>query len=268
MSQYPVPPPSYGAQESTPLVDTSHRSESEPLLGGSGSISDQPDTGDVPDDFKYGTTVSDCAPQIRKAFIRKVYTILLSQIIVTVLIAGFLSQSEPTVEWVKDHIWAFFVPLAGTLVNLGLLYWRRHTHPWNFVLLSTFTLLEAFTLGIAASFYDTNVLLRALAITAAVFMALSLFTLQTKYEFSGMGPFLFAALIVLVSTSVVHLLVAPFNATLDIVWTVTSCLVFSAFVVYDTYQISARLSPDEFIMGAISLYLDIINLFLRIVRLA
>lgn len=59
-----------------------------------------------------------------------------------------------------------------------------------------------------------------------------------------------------VSTSVVHLLVAPFNATLDIVWTVTGCLVFSAFVVYDTYQISARLSPDEFIMGAISLYLE------------
>jgi len=36
--------------------------------------------------------------------------------------------------------------------------------------------------------------------------------------------------------------------------------------VYDTYIITKRLSPDEYIMGAISLYLDFINLFLSILR--
>ena len=44
--------------------------------------------------------------------------------------------------------WALYVPLFGTLINLGLLYWKRHSHPINFVLLSTFTLMEAFTLGV------------------------------------------------------------------------------------------------------------------------
>ena len=41
-----------------------------------GAIYDQPAFGDLPDDFKYGTTVSESAPEIRRAFVRKVFTIL------------------------------------------------------------------------------------------------------------------------------------------------------------------------------------------------
>ncbi len=59
-------------------------------------------------------------------------------------------------------IWAFYVPLFGTMINLGLLYWKRHSHPVNFVLLGTFTLLEAFTLGVVMAFYDNVIILQAL----------------------------------------------------------------------------------------------------------
>lgn len=61
-------------------------------------------------------------------------------------------------------IWAFYVPLFGTLINLGLLYWKRHSHPLNFVLLSTFTLMEAFTLGITVAFFDNVVVMQALCV--------------------------------------------------------------------------------------------------------
>ncbi|KAF7325579.1 hypothetical protein MKEN_00407500 [Mycena kentingensis (nom. inval.)] len=164
MSAYPVPPPSYTrpSDEETPLVDVDapRSAESEPLLAGNAHV--DVDDSDVPDDFKYGTTVSDSAPQIRKAFIRKVYSILLLQILTTTIIAGVLSQTAPAVEWVLnqcvsirpsldayvlltrdlDSLWAFFVPLIGTLVNLILLQWKRHSHPLNLVLLSSFTILE------------------------------------------------------------------------------------------------------------------------------
>jgi hypothetical protein len=58
--------------------------------------------------------------------------------------------------------WAFYLPLFGTLINLGVLYWKRHSHPLNMVLLSTFTLMEAFTLGVVIAFYDTIIVLQAL----------------------------------------------------------------------------------------------------------
>jgi FtsH-binding integral membrane protein len=50
----------------------------------------------------------------------------------------------------------------------------------NFVLLGTFTLMEAFTLGVAVAFYETTLVLQALLITVGVFLGLTLFTFQSK----------------------------------------------------------------------------------------
>ena len=51
-------------------------------------------------------------------------------------------------------------------------------------------------------------------------------------------------------------IVFPFNQTMDLIYAIIGTLLFSGYIVYDTYIISNRLSPDEFIMGAISLYLE------------
>ena len=59
----------------------------------------------------------------------------------------------------------------------------------------------------------------------------------------------------------------PFSSTLNLIFAIGGTLLFRGYVVYDTYLINNRLSPDEYIMGAISLYLDFINLFLNILRL-
>ncbi len=51
-------------------------------------------------------------------------------------------------------------------------------------------------------------------------------------------------------------IIIPFNQTMDLIYAIGGCLLFSGYIVYDTYLINAKLSPDEFIMGAISLYLE------------
>ena len=48
----------------------------------------------------------------------------------------------------------------------------------------------------------------------------------------------------------------PFGSTMDLIYAIGGTLIFSGYIVYDTYMINRRLSPDEFIMGAISLYLE------------
>ncbi|KAF6763152.1 glutamate binding protein [Ephemerocybe angulata] len=267
MSNYPVPPPAYANPKRDHNYHSTDNQDTEPLLAGSSSgIYNQPEAGDLPDDFKYGVSVSESAPSIRQAFIRKVYTILLVQIFSTSVVGGIISHSPEALSWVQSHSWAFYVPLLGTLVVLGLLFWKRHSHPWNFVLLSVFTLMEAYSLGVVVAFYNDTVVLQALLITLGVFIGLTLFTFQSKYDFSGMGPFLFATLIALVMTGFVSVFL-PFNRTFDLIYATIGCLLFSGYIVYDTYMINKRLSPDEYIMGAISLYLDFINLFLNILRL-
>jgi len=271
MSNFPVPPPSYEAPAQSKGYSATDEA-AQPLLSNSprpgpsaGAIYDQPDD-DIPDDFKYGVSVSESSPEIRHAFVRKIYSILFCQILATCIIGGSLSQSTSAIYWVQTHTWAFYVPLFGTLVNLGLLYWKRHSHPTNFLLLSTFTVLEAFTLGVVMAFYDNVVILQALLITLGVFIGLTLFTFQSKYDFSGLGPWLFGALVAMLMTGLVGLVI-PFGQTMDLLYAIGGCLLFSGYIVYDTYMISNKLSPDEFILGAISLYLDFINLFINILRL-
>ncbi|KAJ8696147.1 hypothetical protein PTI98_006035 [Pleurotus ostreatus] len=56
--------------------------------------------------------------------------------------------------------WSLYVPLFGAMVNLGLFFWKHNTHPWNLVVLSTFTLLEAPILGGVVAFDDNKIMAR------------------------------------------------------------------------------------------------------------
>ncbi|KAI0755911.1 hypothetical protein BC629DRAFT_1553351 [Irpex lacteus] len=117
-TNYTQPPPSYTGPKNNSGRDEAEQPLLSPAPGpSSGAYYDQPELGDIPDDFKYGTSVYDSAPEIRNAFVRK---------LATCIVAGGLSQSESAIFWVQTH------------------------HPLNLVLLSTFTLMEAFTLGVMA----------------------------------------------------------------------------------------------------------------------
>ena len=171
-----------------------------------------------------------------------------------------------------------------------MLYWKRHNHPLNIGLLSLFTVLEAFTLGVVTAFYDNVIVMQALLITTGVFLGLTLFTLQSKVSFSpavlrsgsdvrllsmtsqdsGHGCSVVLLLYVCTYHPVMHCyanqplsvmtglvgVFLPFSRTMDLVFAIGGTLLFSGYVVYDTYVINSRLSPDEYIMGAISLYLE------------
>lgn len=74
-----------------------------------------------------------------------------------------------------------------------------------------------------------------------------------------MAPFLFGGLMALIATGFVGIFI-PFNSTIDLIYASGGCLIFSGYVIFDTFLINKKLSPDEYIMGAISLYLDFLNL--------
>ncbi|KAG9017500.1 hypothetical protein FRB90_001093 [Tulasnella sp. 427] len=260
-------PPAYQPGKANNVRDEIEATQ--PLLGQSsrsgGGVYDQPEFGEIPDDFKYGTSVYESAPEIRQAFIRKVYTILFVQLLATCIVGGLMKYLDASV-WIQTNIWSFYTAMVGSFVTLGLLWWKRHSHPTNLVLLSAFTLCEAFTVGLIVGFYDQIVVLQALIITMGIFLGLTLWTMQSKYDFSGMGTFLFGGLLVLCLTGLVGIFI-PFSKTSDLVYAIGGTLLFSGYIVYDTFLIMKKLSPDESIIAAISLYLDLINLFLSILRL-
>jgi len=86
-----------------------------------------------------------------------------------------------------------------------------------------------------------------------------------QYDFSSFGPFLFAGIMGLLTTSLVQIFL-PFNSTVDLAIAGFSVILFSGFILYDTQQIQKRMSPDDHIVAALNLYVDVIQLFLSVLR--
>lgn len=275
-SDYPIPPPSYSGQQSKPadqepLLRSSHDGIDKRQDGAAwgpsslgNSWSDQPQAGEIPEDFLIGVTVSQSSVEIRMAFIRKVYSILFLQIAATTVVASFM-RLDSARALLLAHSWLIFVPLVGAIISMLALFAKRHSSPTNLILLGLFTVLEAIGLGAAVAFVNTVIILQALVLTALVFVGLTLYTLQTKRDFSGMGPYLGTALMVMIFSSFLTIFF-PLSRTLDAVYAGFGTLIFSAYIVFDTQMICKHLSPDDWVVACVSLYLDGVNLFINIVR--
>ena len=110
-------------------------------------------------------------------------------------------------------------------------------------------------------------------ITAASFGALSLYGYSTKRDLSAMGSFLVMGLFGLIIASIVNIFFA--SSALQFAISVIGVLIFAGLTAYDTQRIKEMyFEGDGFeaagrkaIMGALTLYLDFINLFLMLLRL-
>ncbi|CAG8560137.1 24689_t:CDS:2 [Racocetra persica] len=204
---YPGPPPAYST------VGTSR----EPFIGR------EWETDDVPEDFKYGVSVSECDVSVRMAFVRKVYSILLAQIGLTTIMSVIFITNKTIQFWVQTNVWLLIVSMVATFILLLLLMWKRRSYPTNYALLTAFTLAESYSIG-------------------------------------TMG------LWVVIIAGIIGIFV-PFNSTWDLVFAAGTAVLFSGFIIYDTFTIMKRLSPEEYVIAYVELYMDFINLFIAILRI-
>merc|ERR1719174_2743987 len=115
--------------------------------------------------------------------------------------------------------------------------------PLNYVLLTLFTLAESVLVGFICIEYTQESVVIALSITALVVLCLTIFACQTKYDFTGMGPYLFCGLMVLMGFSFCIMLVGMFHPsgaafqTARLIYAALGALLFSVYIVYDTQLI-------------------------------
>ncbi|XP_076331438.1 protein lifeguard 1-like [Tachypleus tridentatus] len=211
---------------------------------------------------------------IRMGFIRKVYGILMVQLAVTV---GFICLFifEPKVNWVA------LVLVFIMMIVLVCCDKVRRTFPVNLICLMVFTLLESFLLGTTASYYRHDEVMMAAGICTFVCLGLTLFAFQTKWDFTMLGGMLFVALLVLMCFGFICIFIP--GRVVNVVYASLGALVFSVkYAVLCTHQLfwlagliciclrypnDARgkhrysLSPEEYIMAALNIYVDIVLLF-------
>ncbi|CAL4060987.1 unnamed protein product [Meganyctiphanes norvegica] len=257
--QYMVPPPPqpYNASNGG-LIQSGQPPQTDPF----------PKDTEMPGQF--GASFGDKA--IRHAFIRKVYLILMCQLLITLGFVSLFTFHEGISLWVRRNQWAYWTSYAAFIVTYMTLVCCksvRRKWPGNFIMLGAFTLALSYMTGTIASFYDTKIVVMTVGITAAICFLLTLFASQTKYDFTGCGVYLFVILMILFIFGII----AIFTRS-EIMFTIYSAgiaLVFSMYLVFDTQMIVGgrkhEISPEEHIFGAIMLYLDVINIFLALLSL-
>ena len=147
----------------------------------------------------------------------------------------------------------------------------RRRAPMNFIFLFIFTIAESFLLSVMSVQFETSTVLSAAGITVGICLALTLFSLQTKIDFTGMGTYLFVAVIVFMLAGFI-MMFFPQTRDVRMIYSSIGALLFSAYLVYDTQIMlggkhKVAISPEEYIFAALNLYLDIIQIFMYILSI-
>ncbi|KAK6379915.1 uncharacterized protein PV06_00209 [Exophiala oligosperma] len=232
--------------------------------GGYGTPREEDDN--VPDDFKFGGSVYEATLDIRMAFVRKVYSILTVQIFMTMALSCVSFFSSGYRNWIQSNSWMMWVSLFGAIGFMLLTYWKRKSYPQNMIFLSGFTALEAYSISVITSFYESRIVIQALIMTLGVFVFLTMFACQTKYDFTSWIPYLFGALWLMIIFGFMAAFF-PRNSTTELIYGGVAALIFSGYILVDTQLVMRHYHVDEYIAASISLYLDILNLFLAILRI-
>ena len=178
----------------------------------------------------------------------------------------------------------FQVSPRGAVVGLNGLGWVAILAPLGLLLLTSFkgatmsvgavqavywavTALMGVSLSLLLFRYTGASVARTFFVTAASFGALSLYGYTTKRDLSAMGKFLFMGLIGLILASLVNMFFP--SGTMSFIISAAGVLIFSGLIAYDTQRIKEQYSEaygtemaeKVAIFGALSLYLDFVNLF-------
>jgi len=200
------------------------------------------------------------------SFIRKVYSILTVQLLLTTALSSASFFSPAYKRWIQTNSWMMWVSIFGAIAFLLLTFWKRKSYPTNLVFLTAFTALEAYSISLVTSFYNSKIVIQALIITLGIFVGLTLFACQSKYDFTSWMPYLFGALWIMIIFGFIYAFF-PHSKTIELIYGVAGALIFSGYILVDTQLIMRHYHVEEEIAASISLYLDIINLFLAILRI-
>jgi modulator of FtsH protease len=165
----------------------------------------------------------------------------------------------------------FWVALVGGLIIILALRAARDVAPLNLILLIIFATLEGIVLGQVLELYVSAglslIVFQAAAATAVAALTAGAVGYSTKRDLSNLGGFLLGALVIVIVASLVGVFIrAP------VLWTVisaVSAILFTAFLVYDLNRVARVQGATEgqAIMLAVSVYLDIYNLFFDLLTL-
>ncbi|CAA6667205.1 unnamed protein product [Spirodela intermedia] len=203
------------------------------------------------------------SPDLRWAFIRKVYSILSIQLLLTAVVSAVVVSVHPI-----SH---FFVSSGlGLAVYIVIVFLTFIPPPVNLFLLAIFTVAISIAVGLTCAFtkgkegdprschFDFC--------GGGEPHSLHILGARRGQDFSFLGPFLFGALLVLIVFGFIQIFF-PLGKISTMIYGAVAAILFCGYIIYDTDNLIKRHTYDEYILASVALYLDVVNLFLYLLTI-
>ena len=213
--------------------------------------------------------------QIRKGFIKKVFGIVFSQLIFTIFFI-LVFQTTTAKKFVMKHENFFVVSVLSSMITFIISYFillcnRKLSRkvPYNYIFLFIITLCETNVCATIAMAYSPQVVLVSLALTAVSVFAIISYAFTAKIDFSNFRMILSVLFGQLFMVGILCLFMR--SEALRIIYCMMGTLLIGMYLVYDVQLISGKVGlayeVDDYIFAAVELYVDIIRLFIEILRI-
>ena len=137
------------------------------------------------------------------------------------------------------------------------------------ILFCLYSFITGLTFSSIFVLYSLTSILMVFGITSVLFLIFALIGHYTKMDLTKLGTYLFMGLIGIIICSIINMFTA--SSSFDLIITIVALIIFIAYIAYDVQIIKKRLNfmneDNLAIYGALQLYIDFINLFLRLLRL-
>jgi FtsH-binding integral membrane protein len=223
---------------------------------------------------EWNTSYNRTAEQVivrQNTLVRQVYAWMGAGLAITAFMALITLSSPVVIKAITGNRLLFFGLVIGELALVFTLSGaiNRLSASVATLLFVAYSALNGVTLSIVALVYTANSIASTFVITAGMFGAMSIYGYLTKRDLTSWGSFLFMGLIGVVIASVVNIFVG--SSTVSWVLSGIGVIVFTGLTAYDTWKIKEMAAygtegRKPAILGALTLYLDFINLFLMLLR--
>ncbi|KAI3680823.1 hypothetical protein L6452_35599 [Arctium lappa] len=210
-------------------------------------------------------------PQLRWGFIRKVYSILTLQLLLTIIVASIVVVTPRINQFfhTRNGFIVYIIIAIFTLIIGLVMQCVVERHPVNMIMLGLFTIGFSIMVGVSCVFSNGKIILEASILTTVLVVSLTLFTFwaaKQGYDFNFLGPFLFITLVLVLLFSMIQIFF-PMGSLVRMIISFVIALIYCGFIIYDTDNMIKRCSYDQYIMAAAMLYIDMIQLFVTLLNI-
>ncbi|HZH32673.1 MAG TPA: Bax inhibitor-1/YccA family protein [Pyrinomonadaceae bacterium] len=202
----------------------------------------------------------------RMGFIRKVYALFFVGTLFAIGGVALGLSYEPLLRFAFNHPWIMLFAMLGGVMGAQAV---RHVRGLNLLALfafTTFTGVVISPLMYLVGRANPDSIWQAGVLTVGIFGGLTAYVFISKRDFSFLRGMLWTGLIIMILGGLLNIFLVGSSA-LGFGLAAATLLLFSGFVLYDTSNIMRRYPTNEYIAGALSLYLDAFNIFLALIHL-